>query len=93
MGLRSALTDANSVLTARVEMVDGLPVVTWEPKLSAGEEARRNTRSMARPTWPTRRGTRPLTRQAGFSRLVSRCGRAARRTKVRRTDTGGGWVA
>lgn len=35
-------TDTNSVFTANVEMVDGLPVVTWEPKLSEGEEARRN---------------------------------------------------
>lgn len=35
-------TDTNSVFTANVEMVDGLPVVTWEPKLSAGEEARRS---------------------------------------------------
>ena len=35
-------TDTNSVFTARVEMVDGLPVVTWEPKLSADEEARRS---------------------------------------------------
>lgn len=42
MGSRSALTDANSVFTAKIDMVDGLPVVTWGPKLSAGEEARRN---------------------------------------------------
>ena len=32
----------NSVFTVEIDMVDGLPVVTWEPKLSAGEEARRN---------------------------------------------------
>ena len=35
-------TDTNSVFTAKVEMVDGLPVVTWEPKLTAGEEAQRS---------------------------------------------------
>ena len=35
-------TDTNSVFTAKIEMVDGLPVVTWEPKLSAVEEARRS---------------------------------------------------
>jgi hypothetical protein len=35
-------TDTNSVFTAEIDMVDGLPVVTWSPKLSAGEEARRN---------------------------------------------------
>ena len=34
-------TDTNSVFTAKVEMVDGLPVVTWVPKLSTGEESRR----------------------------------------------------
>ena len=34
-------TDTNSVFTAKVEMVGGMPVVTWEPKLSASEEARR----------------------------------------------------
>ena len=34
-------TDTNSVFTAKVAMVDGLPVVTWEPKLSEVEEARR----------------------------------------------------
>ena len=35
-------TDTNSVFTAKVEIVDGTPVVTWEPKLSDGEEALRN---------------------------------------------------
>ena len=35
-------TDTNSVFAAKIDMVDGLPVVTWEPKLSASEEARRS---------------------------------------------------
>ena len=35
-------TDTNSVFTAKVEMVDGMPVVTWEPKLGAGDEALRS---------------------------------------------------
>jgi len=34
--------DTNSVFTAKIDMVDGSPVVTWEPKLSEGEEARRS---------------------------------------------------
>ena len=34
-------TDTNSVFSAKVEMVGGVPVVTWEPKLSASDEARR----------------------------------------------------
>ena len=33
----TAPADTNSVFTAKVEMVDGLPVVTKEPKLSVGE--------------------------------------------------------
>lgn len=32
----------NSVFTVEIDMVDGLPVVTSSPKLSAGEEARRS---------------------------------------------------
>ena len=34
-------TDTNSVFTAAITMVDGMPVVEWSPKLSAAEEARR----------------------------------------------------
>ncbi len=34
-------TDTNSVFTATITMVDGVPVVEWSPKLSATEESRR----------------------------------------------------
>ena len=42
VGLSTDPTDANSVFTASITMVDGAPVVEWSPKLSAAEEARRS---------------------------------------------------
>ena len=34
-------TDTNSVFTATITMIDGVPGVEWSPKLSAAEETRR----------------------------------------------------
>ena len=33
--------NTNSAFTEASEVIDGMSIITWEPKLSAGEEARR----------------------------------------------------
>ena len=69
VGLSTDLTDANSVFTASITMVDGAPVVEWSPKLSAVEEARRSYTVYGRAGWTrAKNDTRPPMRATGSSR-------------------------